>query len=144
MRRSPLDALAPRVAVVALGGALGAVGRWAATQTWTDPPTDFPWTTFAINVSGSLLLALMPALVLRAAARASALRRELITLALGPGVLGGWTTFSAFSEQARALLDAGRPGVAGAYLAGTLAACLLAVALGAAAGAALTARRAEP
>lgn len=130
------------MAVIALGGALGAVGRWAATQTWTDASTDFPWTTFAINVSGSLVLALLPALVLLVAACAQ--RRELITLALGPGVLGGWTTFSAYSEQARALLDAGRPGVAGAYLAGTLAACLLAVALGSAAGAALTARQDEP
>ena len=48
---------------------------------------------------------------------------------LGPGVLGGYTTFSATSEQSRALLDAGRAGLALAYVVGTLAACLAAVAL---------------
>ena len=46
---------------------------------------------------------------------------------LGPGVLGGYTTFSATSEQGRALLADGRVGLALAYLLGSLAACLVAV-----------------
>ena len=49
--------------------------------------------------------------------------------ALGPGLLGGFTTFSATSEEARVLLATGRSGLAVAYVLGSLAACLLAVVL---------------
>ncbi|QIG45586.1 CrcB family protein [Nocardioides anomalus] len=106
---------------VAVGGALGAVLRW-----WLGDllPTTagFPWVTFAINVSGSAALAALPLL--------SAVRRSpALTATLGSGLLGGYTTLSAYSEQARALLDAGRTLTALAYLIGTLAACLVVVAL---------------
>lgn len=113
----------PRLlAAVAGGGAAGAVARWALTDAVPSDPDAFPWATFAVNVVGSLLLALLPAL--------GAVRRSrTLAVALGPGVLGGFTTLSAYSEQARALLDAGRTGLAGAYLLGTLAACLVAVAV---------------
>ena len=50
-------------------------------------------------------------------------------MGLGPGVLGGYTTLSTYADQGRALLADGRAGLAAAYLAGTLAACLLAVSL---------------
>ena len=56
-------------------------------------------------------------------------RRALLALALGPGVLGGFTTLSAYAEQGRGLLADGRTALAAAYLLGTLAACLVAVAL---------------
>ena len=83
----------------------------------------FPWTTFAINVAGSLRA--------RAAAglRSCVRRRPALAAGLGPGVLGGYTTLSTYAEQGRALLADGRAGLAAAYLLGTLAACLLAVAL---------------
>ncbi|WP_408898040.1 fluoride efflux transporter FluC [Nocardioides sp. R1-1] len=106
---------------VAAGGALGALARYAATELAADG-AGFPWTTFAINVSGSALLA---ALLLLPLARRSA----TWAAALGPGALGGYTTFSATSEQTRALLADGRAGLALAYAGGTLAACLVAVAL---------------
>jgi CrcB protein len=48
---------------------------------------------------------------------------------LGPGLLGGFTTLSTYAEQARALAAAGRTALAGAYVLGTLAACLVAVLL---------------
>lgn len=120
MTRAPLRAGA--LAAVAAGGALGAVLRWAATYALPDG-SGFPWTTFAINVLGSLALALVPAV-------AAIRRRHLLTLALGPGVLGGFTTFSAYAEQGRALIDHGRPVLALAYLLGTIAACLVAVHVG--------------
>ena len=50
------------------------------------------------------------------------------TAALGPGLLGGFTTLSAYAEEARGLVADGRAGLAAAYVLGTLAACLLAVA----------------
>lgn len=106
------------VAVVAIGGAVGAVLRWYAGDLVPDGG-GFPWTTFAINVSGSFLLALLPVI-------AAVRRRRLVTLLLGPGVLGGFTTMSAYSEQTRALL-ASDPALAFGYLAGTLVACVAAV-----------------
>jgi fluoride exporter len=108
------------VAAVAAGGAAGAVLRHLLGDAF---PTDgFPWTTFAINISGSFLLALLPALdVVR--------RRPSIAAALGPGLLGGYTTLSAYTEESRVLLADGRVAVAAAYVVGTLVSCLLAVAL---------------
>ena len=106
---------------MAAGGALGAVVRHLL-DTWGPADHGFPWTTFGINVAGALLLALLPSVeVLR--------RSPTLAAALGPGVLGGFTTLSAVSEQSRGLLDDGRPVVAAAYLVGTLAAALVAVAL---------------
>lgn len=106
---------------VAAGGAVGATLRHAALQAQPDG-AGFPWTTFAINVLGSALLA---GLLLLPLAR----RSTVAAAGLGPGVLGGFTTFSATSEQARALLADGRAGLAAAYVVGTLAAGLLAVVL---------------
>ncbi|MFC7501213.1 fluoride efflux transporter FluC [Nocardioides sp. CPCC 206347] len=104
---------------VAAGGAAGSLLRFGAGEMAADG-AGFPWTTFAINVVGSTLLAglLLLPLARRSAAWAAG---------LGPGVLGGFTTFSATSEQGRALLADGRTGLAATYLLGTLAACLVAV-----------------
>jgi CrcB protein len=116
--------LVPAVAVVALGGALGAVARYALTEAFPDPSGGFPWTIFAVNVAGCFLLALLPGL-------AVVRRRPLLPPLLGAGVLGGFTTLSAYAEQTRALVDTGHVPTAAAYVVGTLAACLLAVAVAA-------------
>ncbi|HSU75354.1 MAG TPA: CrcB family protein [Terrabacter sp.] len=109
------------VAAVAVGGALGGLARWGLGELVPDG-TGFPWTTFAINVSGSFLLATLPAFF--------AVRRSPVLAAgLGTGVLGGYTTLSTYSNQARALLAAGDGVLAAAYLLGTLGACLVAVAV---------------
>ncbi len=105
---------------VALGGALGAVLRWALGDAVPDG-AGFPWTTFVINVTGSLVLAWLPAI-------GAVRRRQVLAAALGPGLLGGYTTLSAYSEQARVLLADGQTTTALLYLLGTLAACLVAVA----------------
>lgn len=110
------------LAAVAVGGAVGAVLRYGVGVAVPDGAGGFPWTTFGINVVGSFLLALLPAW--------SAVRRQpLLPPLLGTGVLGGFTTLSAYSEQTRALLADGAVELAATYLLGTLAACLLAVAL---------------
>ncbi|MDO9455047.1 CrcB family protein [Nocardioides sp.] len=106
---------------VAAGGAVGAVLRLGAGE-WVPDGSGFPWTTFAINVSGSLLLALLPAL-------AAVRRSPAWAAALGPGVLGGYTTLSACAEQGRALLADGDTALGAAYLVGTLGASWVAVLL---------------
>ncbi len=106
---------------VAVGGALGGTLRWWLGDLVPDGD-GFPWTTFAINVTGSLALALLPAF-------GGVRHRPALAAGLGPGVLGGYTTLSTYAEQGRALLADGRAGLAATYLLGTLAACLLAVTL---------------
>lgn len=110
------------VAAVAVGGAVGAVARHLLTVAFPGEETSFPWTTFGINVAGSFLLALLPAL-------AVVRRSDLLPPLLGTGVLGGFTTLSAYSEQTRALAGSGHLSTAGLYLLGTLAACLVSVAV---------------
>lgn len=112
--------LPPRLLLaVSAGGAVGAVLRHLLGVGVPDG-TGFPWTTFAINVVGCTLLAGLELLPL---ARQSA----TWAAGLGPGVLGGFTTFSATSEQGRTLLVDGRPALALVYLGGTFAACMVAV-----------------
>lgn len=115
------SALPRLIGAVALGGALGSVLRHAA-GTWVPDGDGMPWTTLAINVSGALLLALLPAL-------AAVRRSPVLAAGLGPGLLGGWTTLSATSEQGRALLTDGRAGLALTYLLLTLVTAVGAVAL---------------
>lgn len=109
-------------AVVALGGAVGALARWSAGEVVPEGSGP-PATTLAVNVIGSFLLAALPAV-------AAVRRRPLLALFLGTGLLGGFTTFSAYAEQSRSLAASGRPGLAAVYVAGTLAACLLAALAG--------------
>ncbi len=126
------DPLRPRdLALVSLGGALGAVLRWAVGEA-APAPDGVPWTTAAINVVGCLVLAALP--VVGAVRRSPTLARFL-----GPGLFGGFTTVSAMSIETVALADTDRAGLALAYAAGTLAACLVA----ATAGRALVHRRTE-
>ncbi len=108
--------------VVALGGAAGALLRWSLEEAFPADAGSFPLTTLGINVVGSLLLALLPA--------SSWVRRHpLLPPLLGSGVLGGFTTLSATSEEGRALIDGGHAGLATTYLLVTVVAALLAVAL---------------
>ncbi len=104
---------------VAVGGALGAVLRW-----WLGdlaPGGDgFPWTTLAINVSGCLAIGLLPAV-------GAVRHRPVLAAALGPGLLGGFTTMSAYAEEVRALLADGRGVTATAYVIVSALACIGAV-----------------
>ena len=106
---------------VAVGGAVGAVLRFLLGEAAPDG-AGVPWTTFAINVVGCALLAGLDLLPL-------ARRSQTWAAGIGPGLLGGFTTLSATSEQGRSLLAAGDTLLAGGYLLGTLAACLGAVGL---------------
>ncbi len=110
------------LALIALGGALGAVLRYAVSAWAPTAAGTFPWATFAINVVGALGLGLLHAYV---PAHPRLPRR--VRAVLGAGLLGGFTTFSTYAEEARALLVAGHDTLALLYLLGTLAAAVLAV-----------------
>ena len=118
---------------VAVGGALGALLRHGLEVALPVPDLGFPWPTLAINVSGSAALALAGALPVVQG-------RPVLLGLLGPGLLGGYTTFSAYAEQGRRLLDGGQPALAAGYLLGTAAGCVAGCLAGAALGSRLTGR----
>jgi Integral membrane protein possibly involved in chromosome condensation len=104
--------------LVGVGGALGAVGRYAVGLALSD--WQFPLPTVVVNVVGSFVFALLVAL--GAGDHAVAL--------LAVGFCGAFTTFATFSVDAVRLGERSRVATIG-YIAGTLAACLLGVALAA-------------
>lgn len=95
---------------VALGGALGASGRYltgVAALRLMGP--GFPWGTLAVNVIGSFL---MGALVVTLAQ----LSGNRLAPFLMTGLLGGYTTYSAFSLDALTIWERGQIGLAGTYV----------------------------
>lgn len=116
---TPARPLHPSIVLaVAAGGALGAVLRHLVGDLLGGSPGG----TLAINATGSFLLALLPA-------SAWVRRHALLPPLLGTGLLGGFTTLSAWSEETRLLVADGTPGLAALYATGTVAVCLAAVAL---------------
>lgn len=120
----------PVLLQIALGGALGSLLRFAVASLGVRLfGGGFPWGTFAVNLIGSFAMGVVFALVL--------LRGDLgwqrAAPFLMPGLLGGFTTFSAFSLETFQFIERGRLGVASAYVAGSVALGLLALAAGVAA-----------
>jgi fluoride exporter len=113
------------IAVIALGGALGSLARWALGQWIVAGPGGFPWATFAENVSGCLALGVLMVLVQEVWPADG--RARLLRPFAGVGVLGGWTTFSTYALDTRGLLASGHGGTATAYLVGSVLGGLLAV-----------------
>ena len=109
----------------ALGGALGALARWGLTETFPADGGSWPWATLVINVCGCLALGLLLGLVFVRSPGSPWLRPFL-----GTGVLGGFTTYSAFAVETVQLTDAGRPGLAAGYVLVSMAGGVAAAALG--------------
>jgi CrcB protein len=126
VRRS-LDAGQARLAaVIALGGATGAVARWAIGDAWPVRTGAFPWSTLAINVGGCLAIGVLMVLMEEVLAG-----RVYVRPLLGVGFLGGFTTFSTFAVETHNLLGE-HPILALTYYLGTPAAAVLAAIVGAA------------
>lgn len=122
------------LAAVAAGGAVGAVLRWTVQGMSVALLDAEPLGTLAVNVVGCLFMGALVALLL-----GGGLRRPLARPFLGTGLLGGFTTFSAYAADAAFLARDGSPAAAAAYVVGTLALCLGAAWLG---GALVRGRRA--
>ncbi|SMF45330.1 fluoride efflux transporter CrcB [Streptomyces sp. Amel2xC10] len=121
-RRPPGTGRLPVVAVVAVGGALGAVARYAASLWWPTATGGFPWTIFWVNVVGCAVIGVFLVVITEFLQV-----HRLVRPFFGTGVLGGFTTFSTYAVDIERLFHAGRPGTALAYLAATLCAALAAV-----------------
>lgn len=120
---------------VALGGAIGSVlryqaGRWMTH--WLGPAavTAFPWATLAVNVIGSLAMGLLAGWLARYGAHDTWGGGEPVRLLVGVGVLGGFTTFSAFSLELMVLIERGQAAQAFVYAAVSVLAGLTALYIG--------------
>ena len=110
---------------VFVGGGLGAVARHGVNRAGLEMMgPGFPWWTMAVNISGSFLIGLLAGLF-GAWETGQDMRMFLVT-----GVLGGYTTFSAFSLDALTLWERGAFQQAGVYVLGSVILSLLAAALG--------------
>ncbi len=113
------------LAVIAVGGVVGAEARYGLTRLIPAAPGGVPWAVLVINVLGGFLMGVLMALLARARSP-----HPLVRPVLGVGVLGGFTTFSTYSTDTFHLVDADRPLAAAAYVTLTLTGALLAVVLG--------------
>ena len=107
---------------VFLGGGTGSVLRYLAGM-WIGSAA-FPWATLAVNAVGSLAIGLFGGWAARFGWSA-ALRLSLMT-----GLCGGFTTFSTFSKDSLALIEADSYGLFALYAAGSVTLGIAAAALG--------------
>jgi len=111
----------PNLLIVMLGGAFGAglrhlVGLVALRRLGPG----FPWSTLTVNLVGGLLMGLLAGWLVKAGGT------EQTRLLLGVGLLGGFTTFSAFSLEVALMIERGETGIALGYvLASVIGAVLL-------------------
>jgi CrcB protein len=116
-----------QIFIVAIGGAIGSVARYKLggftlhhTQSW-----NFPVSTFSVNVIGCLAIGLLAALVEHHDLFSPSIRLLLFT-----GLLGGFTTFSAFGYESIFLLRRGLISTAAGYVALSVTCGLAAVVAG--------------
>jgi CrcB protein len=106
--------------LVMAGGALGASARYGLSRALGGISASWPWPTFVANVVGGLLMGMLAAHVLRSGPDAENMR-----LFVGVGLIGGFTTFSAFSLEMAQMIERGQMVLACGY---ALASVLLALA----------------
>ena len=119
-----------RVVLVAVGGGIGSVLRFLTAgmaARWLG--LDFPYGTLIVNVVGSFLIGLVQAL-----AEQAAVLPESARLFLSAGVMGGFTTYSAFSYETIRLVELDAVGRALANIVATTLVCLAVCVLGLATG----------
>ena len=116
---------------VSIGGVVGAVSRFAIGRWLASDSVHFPWATFLINLSGSLLLGFLLAVLPNWSL--SAEMRALLTI----GFCGSFTTFSTFGYETITLLQNGSSLAAVGYVLGSVLLGVGGVAIGLAVGSAV-------
>lgn len=104
--------------LVGVGGFLGAAARYGVSLAMLRWSGTFPWATLSINVAGCFLIGLLMPVVEQ---------RPLWHALVVPGLLGGFTTFSAFGHETWRLAEGGRAVLAAVYVAASLGLGLAAV-----------------
>ena len=122
----PALATVPPLLLVALGGAMGSclrylVGRWSLV---TFGP-ELPFGTWSVNIAGGFAMGLLAGWLSRVDSGSNELR-----LLLGVGLLGGFTTFSAFSLDMFTMINRNEIGLAAAYAVSSVAGSVLALMAG--------------
>jgi CrcB protein len=116
-----------RLLLVAAGGALGSVARYGAgvLAQRLVPGVAWPWATFGVNLLGGLLMGLLVGWLGARAAGDDGLR-----LFAAVGLLGGFTTFSAFSLETALMIERKQVGLAAGYAAASVVLSVAALFLG--------------
>ncbi|MEQ8860146.1 MAG: fluoride efflux transporter CrcB [Pseudomonadales bacterium] len=109
---------------VTLGGGFGALARFLIS-TWLFQPGRFPWATLAINIAGSFAIGVLWGFGQQQPWFDSWGRYLLVV-----GLLGGFTTFSAFSLETVALMESGRQAQALGYVLASVLLCVFMALLG--------------
>lgn len=116
----------PKLLLVMLGGAIGAGFRYHISRVALEQMgAGFPWGTFIVNLLGGLLMGIVAGIALSDGEAA-----EPLVLFLGVGVIGGFTTFSAFSLEAVQMIQRGEIALAAAYAVSSLAGSIVLLFLG--------------
>ena len=106
----------PIIFGVALGGALGASARYGVDRLIEQRTSSvFPWSTFTINVTGCFLIGLLTSVLVE--------RQHLpawVRVGLVVGVVGGYTTFSTFAQEALEVGEVHHVAIALAYIAASV------------------------
>jgi len=114
------------LAYVMAGGAIGAAARYLTGQAASAlTGGSFPWGTLTVNIVGGLAMGLLAGSLSRLGNSSEAIR-----LFAGVGVLGGFTTFSAFSLEVVSLAERGAVLAAAGYILASVAGAVLAAAAG--------------
>lgn len=119
--------------LVGVGSAIGGILRYALARWFVPVPGGWPVATMTANVLGSFAIGLIAALLVARAPENS----ENLRLFCMTGILGGFTTYSAFALESSLLLGGGQTLRAAAYVVATVLVCLAAVFAGRASAALL-------
>jgi CrcB protein len=116
----------PTVVWVALGGAVGSAARYGVNVlSGRMLGTAFPWHTLIVNVAGSFVMGVLVGLMAARWNVGTDARAFLTT-----GILGGFTTFSAFALDFALLVERRAPVLAGSYVAASVILSLAAIMAG--------------
>lgn len=111
---------------VAMGGAIGAAGRYlVAAQALRLMGPGFPWGTLTVNIVGSLVMGLLAGAFAYRFHVSTEIRMFLMT-----GILGGFTTFSAFSLDVSVLVERKDFMMAAGYIIGSVSLAVIALFIG--------------
>jgi CrcB protein len=116
----------PAILLVMLGGAFGSGARYLVSRATLNAfGTGFPWGTLAVNLIGGLVMGLLAGSLTRFGDNSEPWR-----LLIGVGVLGGFTTFSAFSLDTVQLIERGDWGLGLGYVLASVLGSVAALAIG--------------